>query len=206
MALDDQIGELQKQIEELTGGESKGLNKIIFDLHLKIDTNKDKIADAESKDLEDKQEVKELSENLESAQIALQEFVNTLDTAKADLASSEISLKEAQQEELAVQAIIESSGDESAKLSQQLTRLLNELNAATEVLAEAQNEVNKTAVQAELISEQLAKSQDAAEENRLALGELELQGEELTGDDSGLDRNKLSKDLIAAQRSEEKIS
>ena len=183
LALDDQIGELQKQIEELTGGESKGLNKIIFDLHLKIDTNKDKIADAESKDLEDKQEVKELSENLESAQIALQEFVNTLDTAKADLASSEISLKEAQQEELAVQAIIESSGDESAKLSQQLTRLLSELNTATEVLAEAQNEVNKTAVQAELISEQLAKSQDAAEENRLALGELELQGEELTGDD-----------------------
>ena len=205
LALDDQIGELQKQIEELTGGESKGLNKIIFDLHLKIDTNKDKIADAESKDLEDKQEVEELSENLESAQIALQEFVNTLDTAKADLASSEISLKEAQQEELAVQAIMESSGDESAKLSQQLTRLLNELNAATEVLAEAQNEVNKTAVQAELISEQLAKSQDTAEENRLALGELELQGEELTGDDSGLDRNKLSKDLIAAQRSEEKL-
>ena len=205
LALDDQIGELQKQIEELTGGESKGLNKIIFDLHLKIDTNKDKIADAESKDLEDKQEVEELSQNLESAQIALQEFVNTLDTAKADLASSEISLNEAQQEELAVQAIMESSGDESAKLSQQLTRLLNELNAANEVLAEAQNEVNKTAVQAELISEQLAKSQDTAEENRLALGELELQGEEITADGSGLDRNKLSKDLIAAQRSEEKL-
>ena len=186
-------------------GESKGLNKIIFDLHLKIDTNKDKIADAESKDLEDKQEVEELSQNLESAQIALQEFVNTLDTAKADLASSEISLNEAQQEELAVQAIMESSGDESAKLSQQLTRLLNELNAANEVLAEAQNEVNKTAVQAELISEQLAKSQDTAEENRLALGELELQGEEITADGSGLDRNKLSKDLIAAQRSEEKL-
>ncbi|MEC8243120.1 MAG: ATP-binding protein [Candidatus Thermoplasmatota archaeon] len=205
LALDDQIGELQKQIEELTGGESKVLNKIIFDLHLKIDTNKDKIADAESKDLEDKQEVEELSQNLESAQIALQEFVNTLDTAKADLASSEISLNEAQQEELAVQAIMESSGDESAKLSQQLTRLLNELNAANEVLAEAQNEVNKTAVQAELISEQLAKSQDTAEENRLALGELELQGEEITADGSGLDRNKLSKDLIAAQRSEEKL-
>ena len=64
LTLDDQIGELQKQIEELTGGESKGLNKIIFDLHLKIDTNKDKIADAEAKDLDDKQEVEDLSENL----------------------------------------------------------------------------------------------------------------------------------------------
>ena len=53
LSLDDQIGVLQKQIEELTGGDGKGLNKIIFDLHLKIDTNKDKISDAESKDTEE---------------------------------------------------------------------------------------------------------------------------------------------------------
>ena len=38
LSLDDQVGELQRQIEELTGGENKGLNKLIFDLHLKIDT------------------------------------------------------------------------------------------------------------------------------------------------------------------------
>ena len=56
LSLDDQIGDLQKQIEELTGGDGKGLNKIIFDLHLKIDTNKDKISDAESKDTEEKLE------------------------------------------------------------------------------------------------------------------------------------------------------
>ena len=37
------------------------------------------------------------------------------------------------------------------------------------------------------------------------LGELELQGEELSGSNSSLDRNKLSKDLITAQRSEEKL-
>ena len=83
--------------------------------------------------------------------------------------------------------------------------MLSELEQATEQLNSAQNEVNKTAVQAELISEQLSKSQETAEENRLALGELELQGEELSGSNSSLDRNKLSKDLITAQRSEEKL-
>ena len=56
-----------------------------------------------------------------------------------------------------------------------------------------------------MISEQLAKSQEAAEENRLALGELELQGQELSGNNPSMDRNKLSKDLITAQRSEEKL-
>ena len=205
LSLDDQIGELQKQIEELTGGESKGLNKVIFDLHLRIDTNKDKISEAESKDLDDKAEVEELSSHLDGAKSALEEFVNNLNTAKQDLEDSKNSLDEAQTEELEIQKIMESSGDESAKFSQQLTSLLSELEQATEKLNLAQSEVNKTAVQAELISEQLAKSQETAEENRLALGELELQGQELSGNNPGTDRNKLSKDLITAQRSEEKL-
>ena len=205
LSLDDQIGELQKQIEELTGGESKGLNKIIFDLHLRIDTNKDKISEAESKDIDDKAEVQELSEQLDGAKSALEEFVNNLNSAKQDLEDSKQSLDEAQAEELEIQKIMESSGDESAKFSQQLTSLLTELDQATEQLNIAQTEVNKTAVQAEVISEQLAKAQESAEENRLALGELEIQGEELSSNNSGMDRNKLSKDLINAQRTEERL-
>ena len=205
LSLDDQIGELQKQIEELTGGESKGLNKIIFDLHLRIDTNKDKISEAESKDIDDKAEVQELSEQLDGAKSALEEFVNNLNSAKQDLEDSKKSLDEAQAEELEIQKIMESSGDESAKFSQQLTNLLTELDQATEQLNIAQSEVNKTAVQAEVISEQLAKAQESAEENRLALGELEIQGEELSSNNSGMDRNKLSKDLINAQRTEERL-
>ena len=205
LSLDDQIGELQKQIEELTGGESKGLNKIIFDLHLRIDTNKDKISEAESKDVDDKAEVQELSEQLDVARSALEEFVNNLNSAKQDLEDSKQSLDEAQAEELEIQKIMESSGDESAKFSQQLTSLLTELDQATENLNIAQTEVNKTAVQAEVISEQLAKAQGSAEENRLALGELEIQGEELSSNNSGMDRNKLSKDLIDAQRTEERL-
>ena len=118
---------------------------------------------------------------------------------------SKQSLDEAQAEELEIQKIMESSGDESAKFSQQLTSLLTELDQATEQLNIAQSEVNKTAVQAEVISEQLAKAQESAEENRLALGELEIQGEELSSNNSGMDRNKLSKDLINAQRTEERL-
>ena len=174
-------------------------------MHLKIDTNKDKISDAESKDTEEKLELGELSNQLTSAQEALEEFVNTLNSARDDLENSTAALEEAQSEESAVQKIMESSGDETALLSQQLTKLLDELESANRNLSDAQNEVNKTAVQAELISEQLAKSQDLAEENRLLLGELELQGEELSGEGSGIDRNKLSRDLITAQKSEERL-
>ena len=205
LSLDDQIGELQKQIEELIGGENKGLNKLIFDLHLKIDTNKDKISDAESKDIEDKEEFEELTSQLQEARAALEDFIQTLNSAMADLEKSQIALKEAKLEEEDVQKIMESSGDESAKFSQQLSKLLKELEHSNEKLNVAQGEVNKTAAQAEVISEQLAKAQEESEENRLAMGELELQGEDFAGPNSGVDRNKLSKDLITAQRTEEKL-
>ena len=205
LSLDDQIGELQKQIEELIGGENKGLNKLIFDLHLKIDTNKDKISDAESKDIEDKEEFEELTSQLQEARAALEDFIQTLNSAMADLEKSQIALKEAKLEEEDVQKIMESSGDESAKFSQQLSKLLKELEHSNEKLNVAQGEVNKTAAQAEVISEQLAKAQEESEENRLAMGELELQGEDFEGPNSGVDRNKLSKDLITAQRTEEKL-
>ena len=136
----------------------------------------------------------------------MEEFVNNLNTAKQDLEDKKKSLDEAQAEELEIQKIMESSGDESAKFSQQLTSLLSELEQATEKLNLAQSEVNKTAVQAEVISEQLAKSQETAEENRLALGELgNSQGQALSSNNPSTDRNKLSKDLITAQRSEEKL-
>ena len=205
LALDDRIGDLQKQIEELTGGESKGLNKQIYDLHLKIDTSKDKISDAEEKDIEAKSELEELSEQLNSARNALEDFVNNLASAKTDLKESKLALSEAQQEEQDVQKIMESSGDESAKFSQQLTKLLAQLEEANANLTGAQNEVNKTAAQAEVLAEQLSKSQETAEEHRLSLGELELKGEGLTGNNTAVDRNKLSKDLITAQRTEERL-
>ena len=205
LALDDRIGDLQKQIEELTGGESKGLNKQIYDLHLKIDTSKDKISDAENKDIEDKSELEELSDQLNSARNALEDFVNNLASAKTDLKESKLALSEAQQEEQDVQRIMESSGDESAKFSQHLTKLLAQLEEANVNLTGAQNEVNKTAAQAEVLAEQLSKSQETAEEHRLSLGELELKGEGLTGNNTAIDRNKLSKDLITAQRTEERL-
>ena len=205
LALDDRIGDLQKQIEELTGGESEGLNKQIYDLHLKIDTSKDKISDAEEKDIEAKSELEELSEQLNSARNALEDFVNNLASAKTDLKESKLALSEAQQEEQDVQKIMESSGDESAKFSQQLTKLLAQLEEANANLTGAQNEVNKTAAQAEVLAEQLSKSQETAEEHRLSLGELELKGEGLTGNNTAVDRNKLSKDLITAQRTEERL-
>ena len=116
--------------------------------NLKIDTNKDRISDAESKDTEDKSELLGLNEQLEIAASALEEFIQTLNSAETDLENSKLSLEEAKSEELAVQEIMESSGDESAKFSQQLTKLLSELALANETLNAAQTEVNRTAAQA----------------------------------------------------------
>ena len=204
-SLENQIGEIQKQIEELTGGGNEGLNKIIFDLHVKIDTNKDKISEAETKELEDQEELKILESSLQEARNALEDFVQSLDTAEEELQRSIQELNEALIEEREVQEIIESSGNATADLSRQLSQIVAESQQANEVYNKAQEEVNRTATQAELITEQLSQAQQTSEEYRLALGELEIEGEEFNTTNPKNDREALSKKLTLAQSSEEKL-
>ena len=205
IALEDQIGVLQKQIEELMGGDSNGLNKQIYDLHLKIDGNKDKVEDATTNNSEDKLELESLKSQLESAIISLEEFTASLESAKQDLEDSRKALKEAESEEIEITKIMESSNDESAELSRSLSKAFKQLEDARGKLAESQSEVDRTAAQAEVISEQLSQVQDSSEEARLALGELEIQGEELSGKSADKDRGELSKRLMAAQNSEQNL-
>ena len=205
IALEDRIGVLQKQIEELMGGDSNGLNKQIFDLHLKIDGNKDKIGDITSKISDNQAELEILITQLDEASSAEQEFSNSLDSAKQDLLDANEALKEAQLEEQEITKIMESSNDESAELSRNLSKALKQLDDAKNKLAEVQSEVDRTAAQAEIISEQLSQAQNESEESRLSLGELELKGQELSGNSPEMDRNKLSKQLIDAQNAEQKL-
>ena len=205
IALEDQIGVLQKQIEELMGGDSNGLNKQIYDLHLRIDGNKDKIEDATTSSAEDHSELESLKLQLESAVIALDEFTTSLETAKQDLENSQKALKEAEMEEIDITKIMESSNDESAELSRNLSKALQHLEDARGKLSDSQSEVDRTAAQAEVISEQLSQVQEASEEARLALGELELKGEELSGKSAAKDRGELSKQLMAAQNAEQNL-
>lgn len=205
IALEDQIGVLQKQIEELMGGDSNGLNKQIYDLHLRIDGNKDKIEDATTSSAEDHLELESLKLQLESAVIALDEFTTSLETAKQDLENSQKALKEAEMEEIDITKIMESSNDESAELSRNLSKALQHLEDARGKLSDSQSEVDRTAAQAEVISEQLSQVQEASEEARLALGELELKGEELSGKSAAKDRGELSKQLMAAQNAEQNL-
>ena len=205
LGLEDQIGVLQKQIEDLMGGDSNGLLAAINQLQIRIATSQDRIGEAEEKDLEDKEELVGLTENLEQAKTALVEFKDELSNAKNDLITAEKSLQEAKEEEANVQALLESSGAANAELSRALSKAISDTEAATSALNSAQEEVNKIATQAEMLDEQLSKAQEAAETARLALGESELEGQELGADSPENDRKALTQQLLTAQRSEQKL-
>jgi chromosome segregation protein len=121
------------------------------------------------------------------------------------LENSQKALKEAEMEEIDITKIMESSNDESAELSRNLSKALQHLEDARGKLSDSQSEVDRTAAQAEVISEQLSQVQEASEEARLALGELELKGEELSGKSAAKDRGELSKQLMAAQNAEQNL-
>ena len=206
LELEDKIGILQKQIEDLMGGDSNGLLAAINQLQISIATSNDRISEAEDKDLEDKEELVELAESLLQAQNSLGEFKQELSNAGTDLKNAETALEEAKKEESEVQTLLESSGTANAELSRALSKAISEVETATEALQLAQNEVNRVATQAEMLDEQLSTAQEAAESARLALGESQLVGEELGADSPDQDRRKLGDQLLTAQRSEAKLA
>ena len=205
LELEDQIGALQKQIEDLMGGDSNGLLAAISELQIRIATSKDRIHEAEEKDVEDEEERVGLDESLISAQAALADFEQSLVNARTDLTAAETELAEAKKEEDEVRTLLESSGTANAELSRALAQSITKVEDAIEELNTAQAEVNRVATQAEMLSEQLGTTQEAAESARLALGELELEGEEIGATSPDQDRKKLAEQLHAAQRSEAKL-
>lgn len=206
LGLEDQIGVLQKQIEDLMGGDSNGLLAAINQLQIRIATSGDRIDEAEEKDIEDKAELIELAESLQKAIDSLDEFKLGLANARIDLEESDKALVEAKREESEVQALLESSGTANAELSRALSKAIEGTETATAALITAQEEVNRVATQAEMLDEQISTAQEAAETARLALGESQLTGEELGANAPDQNRKQLAEELFTAQRSETKLA
>ena len=205
LTLDDKIGTLQKQIEDLLGGDNNGLMSAINQLQIRIATNQDRIDEADEKDVEDAEELELLDGALTSSEEDLNEFEEGLKTANEDLAAALEALKEAKSQEEEVRKALESSGTASAELTRALALATDAADRAQEGLVAAQAEVNRIATQAEMLEEQLSEAQEAAESARLALGESEHEGQELNANAPEQDRTKLAEQLHAAQRSESRL-
>jgi chromosome segregation protein len=205
LSLDDQIGTLQKQIEDLLGGDNNGLMSAINELQIRIATNQDRIDESDEKDTEDAAELELLGEALTASEADLEAFEEGLKAANADLASALAALEEAKKEEEDVRQALETSGTASAELTRGLALATDAAEKAQENLVAAQTEVNRVATQAEMLGEQLSEVQEAAESARLALAESEHEGQELKANAPDQDRSKLAERLLQAQRAESRL-
>ena len=205
LSLDDQIGTLQKQIEDLLGGDNNGLMSAINELQIRIATNQDRIEESDEKDAEDAAELELLGDALTASEADLEAFLEGLKSANADLVSALAALEEAKKEEEGVRQALETSGTASAELSRGLALATEAAEKAQEGLVAAQTEVNRVATQAEMLGEQLSDAQEAAESARLALAESEHEGQELKANAPDQDRSKLAEKLHQAQRAETRL-
>ena len=205
ISLDDQIGTLQKQIEDLLGGDNNGLMGSINELQIRIATSQDRLDESEEKDAEDLVELEQLTAAHTAAVDDLDAFDTGRKAAKADMEEALAALGEAKEEEHEVRIALESSGSASAELTRALSQATEASEAAQIALDTAQGEVNRVATQAEMLGEQLSEVQEAAESARLALAESEHEGEELKANAPEQDRSKLAEQLHASQRAESRL-
>ena len=137
LSLDDQIGTLQKQIEDLLGGDNNGLMSAINELQIRIATNQDRIEESDEKDAEDAAELELLGDALTASEADLEAFLEGLKSANADLVSALAALEEAKKEEEGVRQALETSGTASAELSRGLALATEAAEKAQEGLVAA---------------------------------------------------------------------
>lgn len=206
LVLDDKIAEIQHEINQLTGGETSELGRAIQSLQVAIELNSDRISEAMREGEEEQEALAESHEELEEAMDELEAFKSNLESANAALKEALASLQEAQQEEEDIRQALESAGQQNQDLSRALVDAKAEVEAQLANRQEAQSNVDRLAVEADLIGQQLATAQEEQEAIRLSLGELDLRLQTLNDDAPEFDREALAKALVEAQRAEAQLA
>jgi len=206
LELDDKIAELQKEINQLTGGETSELGQAIQALQVAIELNNDRLTEAAKEEEDEALEIAALGEQLQEANEELSTFKASLVSANAALAEALQQLEQAQAEEQQVRDALATAGEKNQHLGEALGAAETQVAGHEAQRAEAQSEVDKLAVEADLVGQQLADAQQESEEIRLALGELDIRLQELAEDAPEYDRAALALQLTEAQRAEAQLS
>ena len=203
--LDDRVGEIQKQIDALLGGDGNALSQAIHSLRVQVDRDKDRIEDAKQADLDDKEELKISLERYNEAAAALESLLAEVDASKNQLEECERMLAEAQTEEDEVRALLEGSGKTNAELNKALGDAISTLEEAKKAVAAAQSEVDRTAAQVELIATSLGKAEEKVEESRLELEEKDAEFKAISGSRKKADRSTLTQGIIDSENAESRL-
>jgi len=203
--LDDRVGEIQKQIDALLGGDGNALSQAIHSLRVQVDRDKDRIEDAKQADIDDKEELKISLERYNEAAAALESLLAEVDASKNQLEECERMLAEAQTEEDEVRALLEGSGKTNAELNKALGDAISTLEEAKKTVAAAQSEVDRTAAQVELIATSLGKAEEKVEESRLELEEKDAEFKAISGSGKKADRSTLTQGIIDSENAESRL-
>ena len=206
LVLDDKIAEIQREINQLTGGETSELGLAIQALQVAIELNNDRLGEAAKEEEEEAEETVQVKEQLVEASEELSAFVLNLESANSALEEALDQLKEAQDEEGRVRQALAMAGEQNQHLTESLVSAEELVEGQEQQRSEAQSEVDKLAVEADLVGQQLATAQEESEEIRLALGELGIRLEELSDEAPEYDRNALAQQLTDAQRAESQLA
>ncbi|RJU85512.1 MAG: chromosome segregation protein SMC [Candidatus Poseidoniales archaeon] len=205
LQLDDRIGELESQISDAMGGDKGGLNDQIGKLQVSLALKNDHLEEAEISDIEDREVLLDLEDQISEAKTNLEEHEDNLKSAREALAASKIAFEETEAVETEIRESLENSGAASASLSRALSKANDHLEQCREAVQNAKLEADKVANQAELIAEQLSAAEEQVEDARLTCDDIKIQAEDLGELNPENDRTALANELRNAQSAEKRL-
>ena len=102
LELDDEIGDIERQLDSVLGDDGKALGERLRKLEVDVETRKDRISDSESSIAEAQDEISTLSSEQSSAQDALEQHQESLSQAEEALVKADADMESATAEELSL--------------------------------------------------------------------------------------------------------
>lgn len=206
LELDDKIADLQREIDRLTGGETSELGRAIRALQVNLELNADRVLDAQQEAEDDEGQMRTLGKQHGEATDELNTHLNALSQAKATLDGALKALDQAKSDENDIRQQLDNAGVQNKALTDALLAAESDASQHQERVSQEQSVVDRLAIEAELLTQQLSEAQEAAEELRLNLGDLDARAEHLSQTAPQHDRASLAAALLEAQRTETQLS
>ena len=202
---DKELVRLANEMEDVLGGDSKGIIEKIRKHEIEMETASDRIGDHQRAIEDSEEEKKILDKEIEGAQKARDAAQNSISELREAVEESKAALKKASSDEKDARNAIQSGDKHGRDLNRALGKATEAEQTASSVFSQAQLEFDRADQRSQIASEKLADFEQAFEAAELERDDHALMGEDLEECTPEVSRDSLANDLMSLQKQEKSL-
>ncbi len=202
---DKELVELANQLDDVLGGDAKGIIDKIRQFEIEAETASDRIGDHQRAIDSAEDEIEILERESQGAEEARKKAENSIEELRQAVKDSISSLKKAEEEEKLARKAIESGDKHGRDLNRALGQATELEQKASSKFSQAQLDYDRAYQRSQIASESLADIEQAFEAAELERDDNALMGEDLQEETPEVSRQSLANELMSLQKQERSL-